>query len=174
MTPGAQPTFPNLLAGGDRRSIGRADAVAAIVEKKPDRFAALWDCLSHADPLVRMRAADALEKVSRRHAELFKAKRKILLSDALDDGTPEMRWHLIAIASRLALSAREAKAFLRYLEDRVRNDPSRIVKATALEAAWRIGDASLLDFALASPWPALRARARKLLAFRDRAGKKPS
>jgi len=55
----------SLLTGGDRRSIGQADAVAARVAEQPALLAKLWDCLADADPVVRMRAADALEKISR-------------------------------------------------------------------------------------------------------------
>jgi hypothetical protein len=55
----------SLLAGGDRRTIGRADEVAAMVSKAPELFPELIAGLWSESPLVRMRAADASEKVTR-------------------------------------------------------------------------------------------------------------
>ncbi len=163
--------FAKALAGGDRRSIGRADAAVAAVTREPQCFGALWDCLKHPDPLVRMRAADALEKISRTEPSLFAAHKKELLGGALDDGTVEVRWNLIAIAPRLRLTAPEAKKFCAYLDKLLHTDPSRIVKVTALQAAFDLSrchsavcDAfhRMLDYARASSWPSLRVRARKL------------
>jgi len=48
----------------DRRSIGQAEAVAAELLAAPERFAELLDAIGHEDPLVRMRAADATEKLT--------------------------------------------------------------------------------------------------------------
>jgi hypothetical protein len=52
------------LKGGDRRSIGRADQVVAAVRRDPSVFPALMSGLCHADELVRMRTADAAEKLT--------------------------------------------------------------------------------------------------------------
>ena len=120
--------FASALSGGDRRSIGRADKVVDAIRREPDRVEELWGCLTHDDPIVRMRAADALEKLSREAAAPFGAHKKALLDGSLDDGTAEMRWHLIAIAARLALTAVEAKRLCAYLDDRLRHDASRIVR----------------------------------------------
>lgn len=53
------------LRGGDRRSIGKVGEVVGAVQKKPDLFKDLVAGLFEADPVVRMRAADAMEKISR-------------------------------------------------------------------------------------------------------------
>jgi hypothetical protein len=67
-----------LLEGGDRRTIGRADDVAAFVSDHPELFPKLIAGLWSADPLVRMRAADATEKVTRKHHALLKSYKKEL------------------------------------------------------------------------------------------------
>jgi hypothetical protein len=163
--------FAAALGGGDRRSIGNADCVTAAVRAEPKRFDELWTCLAHDDPLVRMRASDAIEKVSRDNPALLQPHKRALLERSLDDGTPEMRWHLIAIASRLSLKTAEADAFCSYLDGRLRHDPSRIVKVMALQAAFELGVKHpalasnfqrMLTFAQSSPWPSVRARANKL------------
>ena len=74
-----------LLAGADRRSIGRADEVSGMVLKRPALFPELMAGLWNADPVVRMRAADVAEKVSRKQPELlqpFKAELLGLLREA--------------------------------------------------------------------------------------------
>jgi hypothetical protein len=52
------------LRGRDRRSIGNVDAVVAAVQKKPDLFKDLAGGLFDEDPVVRMRTADAMVKLS--------------------------------------------------------------------------------------------------------------
>ncbi len=50
------------LKGGDRRSIGNVSAVVAAVGKKPGLFKDRVGGLFDPNPIVRMRAADAMEK----------------------------------------------------------------------------------------------------------------
>ncbi len=165
--------FAEMLRGGDRRSIGRSDAVAAAVRRRPRRAVELWACLHHADPLVRMRAADALEKLTRVAPASLRRHKKALLDCSYDDGTAEVRWHLLTMVSRLTLRADEAKAALTRMSHSLRADPSRIVKVSALQGAADICARHrqlhpvfrrMLSRALTSPWPSVRARARRLLA----------
>ncbi len=165
------------LTGGDRRSTGNADAVVALVRDDPERFDELWACLKNTDPIVRMRAADALEKLTRTDASHLQPYRQELLSNALDDGTQEVRWHLIPMTSRLTLSDDEAAAFADCLQQRLEKDASRIVRVTALQAAYdlscrhpglesRVDD--MLGLAAASGVASLTSRVRKLSTARKR------
>jgi vesicle coat complex subunit len=163
--------FSSLLQGGDRRSIGRSDDAVDGVRRAPGRFDELWACLAHKDPIVRMRAADALEKITRSDASSLACHKQDLLAETFDDGTPEVRWHLIAMVRRLPLDAAEAARVFKRLDRLLREDASRIVKTAALQTAFELQDqfpdmqqafAVMLAFALASPWPSVRARARKL------------
>src|SRR5271156_6458595 len=121
-----------LLQGGDRRTIGRSDQVAARVSKAPELFAELIAGLWSEDPLVRMRAADAAEKVTRKKRELLLPHKKELLSLMAETEQQELRWHLAAMVPRIQLNAKERQiaiaALNRYLEDR-----SSIVKTSALQ-----------------------------------------
>ena len=165
--------FAAALGGGDRRSIGRADSIVAEVQRDPARFDELWTCLTNDAPLVRMRAADAIEKISRDNPALLRPHKRVLLERSLDDGTPEMRWHLITITSRIRLKTPEAETFCSYLDACLRNDPSRIVKVMALQAAFELSlnhpvlandFQQMREFASSSPWPSVRARVKKLSA----------
>lgn len=160
-----------ILAGPDRRSIGRANEVARLVLRQPRRFRELINCLWHEDPIVRMRAADAAEKVSSKRPDLIKRYKSQLLGLLTEFEQIELRWHLAAMIPRLRLSSAErqraATALLLYLDDR-----SSIVKTFALQgladlsqsdAALRTKVMHLLEDALHSGTPAMRARARILL-----------
>ncbi len=160
-----------LLEGGDRRSIGRADQVAAIVAKDarlfPELIAGLWS----GDPLVRMRAADATEKVTRSNREFLQPHKKGLLGLMAETKQQELRWHLAAMIPRLPLNAKERRLAVSlmngYLEDR-----SSIVKTSALQGLADLAqdDASLrpkvievLGESSRTGTPAMKARSRKLL-----------
>ena len=58
------------LEQGDRRSIGRSNEVVLDVLAEPRLFRAVFSGLYADDPLVRMRSADAAEKITARRPEL--------------------------------------------------------------------------------------------------------
>jgi hypothetical protein len=160
-----------LLEGGDRRSIGRADEVAAMVSKDPGLFPELMAGLWSDDPLVRMRAADAAEKFTRANHELLQPYKKELLGLMAETKQQELRWHLAAMIPRLELNARERQRAVSllhsYLEDR-----SSIVKSSALEGLADLAqhDSSLLPKVIEllresvrNGTPAMKARSRRLL-----------
>jgi len=160
-----------LLAGGDRRSIGRADEVAALVSANPTLFPPLIAGLWSDDALVRMRAADAAEKVTRGRAKLLQPYKRELLGLMAEAEEQELRWHLAAMVPRLWLNEKERQIAVslltRYLEDR-----SSIVKTFALQGLADLAqqDASIrpkvveiLREATRSGTPAMKARSRKLL-----------
>ena len=121
-----------LLAGGDRRSISRADEVAAMVLKSPKLFSRLIAGLWSQDTVVRMRAADAAEKITRKNQAVLRPHKKALLGLMHEAMEKEMRWHLAVLIPRLPLNVRERlmamAALHHYLEDR-----SSIVRTFALQ-----------------------------------------
>ena len=160
-----------MLEGTDRRSIGRADEVARLVLKEPRRFRELIQCLWDENPIVRMRAADAAEKVSAKKPRLLDRYKADLLGLLVEADQIELRWHLALMIPRLRLTTAErqraAAALQSYLEDR-----SSIVKTLALQGLAELArndDAlqgkvkQLLEEAVQSGTSAMRARARKLL-----------
>src|SRR5277367_2954716 len=91
-----------LLDGGTRRSIGRADHVAAKVSSHLDLFPELIAGLWSANPLVRMRAADSAEKVTRQRGALLQPYKKELLGLLVEtpEQEQELRWHLALMIPR--------------------------------------------------------------------------
>lgn len=59
------------LAGGDFRSIGKSNEVVTEVLTDPKLFNDLFSGLFDTDPLVRMRTADAVEKITAEKPELL-------------------------------------------------------------------------------------------------------
>ncbi len=164
------------LAGGDRRSLGRANKIAAEVIRKPRLFPSLIAGLWSEDAIVRMRAADAAEKVTRGNPALLQDYKTELLGLMADSSQIEVRWHLAALATRLRLSAEERRRVIGMLHDYL-EDRSAIVRIFALQALADLaeGDAELrpevielLHESARSGTPAVRARSRKLLARLNR------
>ena len=59
----------SLLGQGDRRTVGHVAELVDVVLRKPKLVSALVECIFDADEGIRMRAADALEKISRKRVE---------------------------------------------------------------------------------------------------------
>ena len=151
--------------------IGHSDRVAAMVSSDAKLFPKLIAGLWSVDPLVRMRSADAAEKVTRKHRELLQPYKKELLGLMSEAQEQELRWHLAVMVPRLLLSAKEQQVamstLISYLVDR-----SSIVKTFALQGLADLAQAEpgfqssvveILREATRKGTPAMKARSRKLL-----------
>ena len=123
----------SILRGGDRRSIGKVDEVVAAVQKTPDLFKDLVSGLFDEDPVVRMRAADAMEKISGDDRHILQPFKPRLIRLARQTQQQELRWHLAQMIPRLKLTLKEraivTEIFFAYLEDH-----SKIVVTLAMQA----------------------------------------
>ena len=159
------------LCGGDRRSIGRSNEVVAQILAHPANFPHLIDGLASDDPVLRMRAADAVEKITAQHPGLLRPHKRKLLALAGSAKQQEIRWHAALIIPRFELTPKERSLALDILFDYLR-DRSSIVKTFAMQAIW---DLAATDPKLKSQItpviealtqigaPAMRARGRLLL-----------
>jgi hypothetical protein len=94
------------LKGGDRRSIGRVPEVVAEVLANPGLFGSLFRAMNAADPLVRMRAADAVEKITVHTPAILRPYKKDLIDIAETATQQEVRWHVAQLLSRRPGTAR--------------------------------------------------------------------
>jgi hypothetical protein len=166
-------SIQSLLAGGDRRSIGRAALVVAAVRQSPRRLPSLVKALGAADPVVALRAADAIEKLSRTDAARVARHRAELVRVAMRTADPAVRWNLIQTLARATSGARDSARLARRLEVWYLTDRSAIVRATALDALVSLAERHarlrsaaqrVFDDARGSGSAAVRARARRLRA----------
>jgi hypothetical protein len=164
-------TLVEELRGGDPRSIGRVAEVIRIVLRFPDRFGELVQGLSADEALVRMRAADAIEKISAQYPEYLEPYRDVFLSEVAFSKQPGVRWHMAQILPRIARERNDvAKIQLILLE--YLKDSSSIVRANAMEAFAELAKHGLLPKARVAKriqkltntgTPAMRARGKRLL-----------
>ena len=126
-------TILSKLRGGDRRSIGNVKAVIAAVRKKPDLFKDLVSGLFDENPVVRMRAADAMEKISLEDPQFLQPFKTKLIALARQTPQQELRWHVAQMIPRLKLTPKETQAVTDILFDYLTDD-SKIVVTFAMQA----------------------------------------
>jgi len=159
------------LTGGDRRSIGNVEGVIHDVSKKPALFEVLFDGLAVDDPLIRMRAADAIEKISADQPALLRPFKKKIIRLAGESCQQEVRWHLAQIIPRLKLTPRERAQVVDILFEYLTDD-SKIVVTFSSQALTdfatkdkklRSRVVGVLKELTANGSPAIKNRAQKLL-----------
>jgi len=142
-----------------------------MINQDANRLPEVVDCLWDPDACVRMRAADALEKLSRDSASRLQPFKNPLLDLAAESKQKEVRWHLALIVPRLCLTNSECAQAAELLESYL-NDRSSIVKTCAMQGladlaqkyiALRPGVTDLIHMLAKTGTPAMRARGRILL-----------
>ncbi len=165
-----------MLQGGDRRSIGKSNEVVVMVLKEPELFDALFSGMLTDDPVIRMRSADAAEKVTAIHPEYLEPYKKALLKSLAKVEQAEVRWHVVPMLARLPLSKSEQTDVINVLTGYM-NDRSSIVKTFAMQAlydlaeryeAWRPIALLHIKELVAIGTPAMKARGKKLLSKLNR------
>ena len=160
------------LEGGDRRSIGKVREVMEDVRKTPSLIAVLIDGVFLDDPIIRMRAADAAEKISSDHPEYLQPFKQKLIKLSGQTTQQEVKWHIAQILPRLELEAREKKTITKNLFMYL-NDKSKIVVTFALQALADFAENDeklrsrvipVLEEFIRTGSPAIKARGKKLLA----------
>ncbi len=160
------------LKGGDRRRVRGVDRVVAAVQADPGLFDELVDGMLAEDPLIRMRAADAVEKITAVHPEFLHPHKGTILGRIAKIDQQEVRWHVAQLFSRLQLSSAERRTAAKILNEYLR-DKSRIVKTFAMQALAdiaqqepRLRPAILrqLERLTRTGSPAMKSRGRRLLA----------
>ena len=164
------------LRGGDRRSIGRATEVVREIEDNPALFKAVFTGLFDDEPVVRMRSADVIEKVTQGGPELLKGYTSKVISILATAEQQEICWHMAQIAPRLQCNTAQEDEIVELLKKQL-SHKSKIVQASALEALAtiagrspeRIGEIfALVTVHQETGSPAVQARARKVLKRLER------
>jgi hypothetical protein len=164
------------LRGGDRRSIGRSNEIAKQISASAKLFAQVFGELAHADPVIRMRAADAIEKASALNPKLIQPYKRDILNRVAVIPQQEVRWHVAQIIPRLQLKPRDRDNAVSILFDYL-DDKSSIVKTFAMQALADLAERDsllrkrvlpVIEFLAASGSPAMRARGRKLVTILKR------
>lgn len=159
------------LREGDLRQKGKSEEVVADVLKKPQLFRDVVAGILEAVPGVRMRASDAVEKITRLRPELLRPYKKDFLNIFARIDQKEVRWHLAQILPRLELTKKERQQVFEILVSFLEDD-SRIVKTFAMQGLADIAEMDrsylprvvrIVEGLMASGIPAIQSRGKKLL-----------
>ncbi len=160
------------LQGGEGRQAGNADAVASDVLRYPERFGELFEAILDEDPAVRMRAAEAAEKVTRGRPDFLIPYRKRLIEEAGAIEQQEVRRHVAQMLPRIKLEAKERAKAIALLEGFLEGANAKVVVASlqALtdfsndDAILRERTIERLERVVRAGDPAVQLRGRKMLA----------
>ena len=134
-------------------------------------FKELFHGMLSDDPVIGMRSADAIEKITAKHPEYLEPFRTELIQQVARSEQQEVRWHVAQMLPRLALTPEERNAvvdiLIGYLED-----TSKIVKTFSMQSLADLAETDsklrsqvtpLLEELTQTGSPAMRSRGRKLL-----------
>jgi len=144
------------LSGGNPRSLADVAAVIEAVLDDPAQLEELFDCLFCNDPIVRMRAADGLEKIAGQRPELMIPYLERLLGDVATIKQPSVQWHLAQILAQVPLDPDQRQRAIKVLKRNLERSEDWIVLTVTMEslALFAKDDAKLRHWLL----PALRSR----------------
>ncbi len=127
-----------MLKGGDLRSIGKSNDVAAMVTSQ-EEFDQLFVCMKESDRIITMRAADAIEKISSRHPGYLQKYKPELLDLCEKVKDIELKWHLALLVSRLELNQHELEKAWNLLSIwAIDNKESKIVRVNSIQGLFNL------------------------------------
>lgn len=159
------------MAINNLRSAGKSEVVVKLVLSKPELFDDVIDAIFIADAGTRMRASDAVEKITRDHPEWLKPYKKRFLNDIANIEQKEVRWHTAQILPRLNLTKLEREKVYKLMHEYL-NDKSSIVRTFAMQALTDIALQEnkyinevrrLIEDLMRNGSPAMKSRGKKLL-----------
>lgn len=127
------------LRGDDLRSIGKADEVVQDILNDPSLFQEVFEGMLNKDPVIRMRSADAIEKVSAKRPEYLRPFKSKLINQISKIEQQEVRWHTAQMFSYIETSKIERNKIIKILLSYIETDESKIVKTFSMQ--------TLADFA---------------------------
>lgn len=154
------------------RSIGKANEVAKLIFQNPKLFRELFKEIMNPDPLIRMRAADAAEKISKQHPEYLQPFKKTLIETVAKIPQQEVRWHAAQMFSYITLTPKERILVSKIIFSWLENEKSNIVRVMSLQTLASLSKQDraikhkvtpLLQKFLTHGIPSLKSRSRKLL-----------
>lgn len=126
------------LSGGDPRSLGDVEEVIDSVIGDPAQLDELFTCLFCEDAVVRMRAADGLEKLARRRPELLVPYIGRLLDEVAAIEQPSVQWHLAQIVAEVPLHPSQRRRAVEILKRSLERADNWIVLNSTIEALGRL------------------------------------
>lgn len=127
--------FTEMLAvGGKSNSLGKVNEVIELVLHDKSRLNELYDCLFDTDAWIRMRAADALEKICRQYPEWLLPYIDKFSAELATSSQASIQWHLAQIYSKVDLTSKQKRFAINWLKHLLSTkDVDWIVAANAMD-----------------------------------------
>ncbi len=123
-----------LSSGGHANSLGRVNEIIEVVLQDASRLDELYDCVFADDAWVRMRAADALEKICREHPEWLTPYIDRFQKELSTSTQASIQWHLAQIYEQVPLTDTQKGIALHWLRELLSTeDVDWIVAANAMD-----------------------------------------
>lgn len=160
------------LQGGDLRSIGMVDEVVKDILADSTLFVNVFDGMCNPNPVIRMRAADTVEKVTRINPTWLFPFKERLIGEVAQIEQQEVRWHLAQLLSRLVLEENELNKVVDLLKQWIEGSKSNIVKVNSMQSLCDLGYrypnlkpsiTQVIRVSVESGSPAVVSRGKKLL-----------
>lgn len=131
-----EPFETTLRVGGNTNSLGKTHQVIREVLQDKHHLDELYRCMFSDDAWIRMRAADAFEKVCREHPEWITPYIDRLQADLSDaNQQASIKWHLAQIYSQAALTPSQTSKAIAWLKAMLSSpDIDWIVAAESMKA----------------------------------------
>lgn len=128
-------SFAQILSvGGKTNSLGRNGEVIAAVLQNPPLIEDVYTCMFDPDPWVRMRAADALEKVCRQHPERLAPYIPRIQQELAGQTQASIQWHIAQIYAQVPLRDDQKHTAIDWLKGLLATtDVDWIVAANAMQ-----------------------------------------
>ncbi len=145
--------FTHLLLGKDLRRLKNNSIVLSAVHDQRS-FDELFSLIFHHERPLVMRAADAVEKITRRQRNYLEPHKDQLLNVLKSADHKELKWHIAQLISRIDLDKKELEDVCHVLKYWALNpNESRIVRVNSLQGL----------FDLCKDHPALKEDFREVL-----------
>lgn len=160
-----------ILSRGDMRTVGTVEEIVEYGTDHNELVNYLVEAMLFSDPGVRMRASDALEKISRKSTENIESHKNTLIQILRESKQQEVQWHLAQILPRLTLTKEEAEELYFLFKKNFESSKSSIVQVFSLQAMVDLRDllpnksseiADLVIRSTTSVKPSLKSRAKKI------------
>lgn len=160
------------LQGGDLRSIGNVDEVVSDILSDNALFPNLFDGMLSPNPVIRMRSADAVEKITRINPTWLFPFKKRLIEEVSQIEQREVQWHLAQMFSRFDLDAEELERVVYLLRRWIEDSKSNIVKVNSMQSLCDIASRytnlkpsviQVVKISMKKGGPAVVSRGKKLL-----------
>lgn len=128
--------YKHLLSGGDLRSVGNVNALISTIHSQQE-FDLLFELAYDNDRVVKMRAMDAIEKITKPSAGYLQSHKQQILKLIKDNTAKEYKWHLALLLPRLNLNKKELASVWDTLTQWVNDKTnSKIVRVNSIQGLY--------------------------------------